>query len=46
MMSLSDKLELLDKLRGGMSYTASGHEYGVNELTVLVQVISSLIRFV
>ena len=33
-MTLSEKIVLLDKLKCGMSYAACGREFGVNESTV------------
>ena len=33
-MTVSEKIELLDMLRAGRSFAAVGHHYGINELTV------------
>ncbi|KAG7159111.1 hypothetical protein Hamer_G016488 [Homarus americanus] len=35
-MTLVEKIQLLDKLRSGQSVAACGHEYGINEFLIMI----------
>lgn len=37
MMYLTDEIYVLAKLHSGMSYSATGHEFNVNELTIYIK---------